>query len=263
MSVGNTLISHYVFTGFSVNIPQTVSRQKVAAKNQVRRDRSKVYKRCQELEEKNEKLQRELWALRKKETRKRSKVFSPGLSPKKKLNRLSQGQFINPKVRKELFKGLVVQEELKQVKDKIKDSHKTKAVWARLMGGKVMKKYRMLNECATILPHKVNSRKGRQWDSFKNNDALQVKFRTSETDLKKRESVIKFFESDTASYPTPGKKDFVKVNGVKVQKRHLNDKMCSLYRKYLSCSPVLVKFSFFCANRPKHVVEPKLSERCA
>jgi len=54
------------------------------------------------------KLQRKVWSLEKRESRSRKQHTPLTLSPSEKVERLTEGKFVSPDVRYELFKGLVL-----------------------------------------------------------------------------------------------------------------------------------------------------------
>ena len=242
-----------------------VSRQKRQGRRAVRKDKAKVYKRNRQLTKKVAELQREVWKLKKRKSRENKTNGSPK-TPKSKMLAITKGQFINKNVKRSLFKGLVVTEECKRAKENLK-SKRLKTAYSRIFSGKVIKKYRLLSQCKDVLP-KISSLKGRKW--IVQNKASNALFCTNTTEvhflpakeiLKKREAVKNFFVSNDASHFTPGKKDFVTVNGEKVQKRYLNDTLSALYKAFCSKSSVPISFSMFCKYRPKFVVIPRFKDR--
>ena len=149
------------------------------------------------------------------------------------MNKVSKGQFLNPNVRKCLFKGAVV--ECKAARESLTDK-KAKAVYNRIFTGKVIKKYRLLKHCKDILP-RVSGLKGRKWAGSQSGQNLfRVVESTPDFILKKREAVEKFFLTDDASHFCPGKKDVLTINGEKkteeVFERHLIGALQKILRKF-------------------------------
>lgn len=92
----------------------------------------------------------------------------------------------------------------------------------------------------------------------KSSQLLKVSFQGNARDILKKHAIRSFFLSDEASHPTPGKKDFVKVDGEKIQKRYLNDSMLYLYKNFIKTATLVVSYSTFCKHKPKEVVAPKI-----
>ena len=111
----------------------------IVGRKKVKSSRSKICKENKSLKEEVHRLKKQLWKLQKRETRRKKAIQSPQLTPKKKLGRILSGKFTQPTVRKELFKGLVVQEELKAKVQKLGNNVKEKTCFGRLFTGKVLK----------------------------------------------------------------------------------------------------------------------------
>ncbi|XP_026724527.1 uncharacterized protein LOC113497006 [Trichoplusia ni] len=88
---------------------------------------------------------------------------------------------------------------------------------------------------------------------------LHRKFKTMfrKRDLPKKQSVLKkkkdvktFLSDDENSSCTAGKKEYVKKEGIKVQKRYLNDSLGNLHKKFNSSQPYILSFATFCRFRP-------------
>ena len=80
--------------------------------------------------------------------------------------------------------------------------------------------------------------------------------------IKVRKSIIGFFERDDVSRTCPGKRDYVKDNGMKVQKRYLKDYLINLHKKFLDENPsVKVSYSAFCKMKPRHIILVKYTNR--
>lgn len=235
------------------------SRQKKAGRKKKKSNQAKCYRENEKLKAHSTTLQRKVWQLQKQQERKRKLVRTPDLSPKSKMRRILHGSTVVSNVRKELFKGIVLEEELKKAKEVVSDSDKKKAVLYRILSGRVAKKYKLLKQCKNIFPAHI-SRRGRKWN-HKTGNALTVSYQCNASYLKKKEAVVNYYLTEDASIHTPGKRDYVIVNREKVQKRYLTAPMSTLYRKFLSQTPLVVSFSTFCKHRPPHVVEPKFSDR--
>jgi len=92
-----------------------VGRQKKQGRRAVRRDRTRVNRQNKKLKEEVCALQRKVWRLNKKLSKKKKENGSPQ-TPGSKMSKITQGQFLNKNVKRNLFKGLVVMEECKEAK---------------------------------------------------------------------------------------------------------------------------------------------------
>lgn len=71
-----------------------------------------------------------------------------------------------------------------------------------------------------------------------------------------------FLERDDNSRMMPGKGDFRNCDGVKVQKRYLNDYMHNLHAKFRAENPEInISRSVFCRRRPQHILPTSFTSR--
>ncbi|XP_045496936.1 uncharacterized protein LOC123695211 [Colias croceus] len=74
-----------------------------------------------------------------------------------------------------------------------------------------------------------------------------------------KQLIEEFFQDDLNTKISPGKNEFITRNGVRKQKRYLNDTLINLYKKFIKNQKV--GYSTFCKYRPFWVLQPKDSDR--
>lgn len=232
------------------------SKQQKVGRKKVAREQTKCYK-------KNIKLQQEVWKLRKRIYRRHTSSLksTPTKSPRSKVAKITEGRFVSEKVRKELFAGAILQEEVHAAVQNLGKKYSSeKKVFSKLFEGKILKKYRMLKHFQKILP--LKAMKQARTAQVQSSNPFDYILRSSKISTARiKENVELFFLSDIASHETPGKRQFLKINDERYQIRYLKDTRNALYRKYLSTYPRAVSFTTFCRYCPPWVVTPKLSGR--
>lgn len=140
--------------------------------------------------------------------------------------------------KKLLFSNAMVQEVCKATATKY---GKNKKLAPKIIaGGKIMKKYRLLN----ILSSETGLTRR----------SLQVKACVAERKSAKLKQQLRRM--------MPGKADFKMVDGVKQQKRYLNDYMNNLFLKFKAENPtVKISRSLFCQLPPKHILTTSFTSR--
>ncbi|CAG4981741.1 unnamed protein product [Colias eurytheme] len=99
-----------------------------------------------------------------------------------------------------------------------------------------------------LKPHLESSIKDSKYKTqFKNMFRRRM---TKNRDMTKKNKVELFLSGDENSSFTAGKKEFVKKNGVKHQKRYLNDSLANLHKKFISSCSFPLSFATFCRFRP-------------
>ena len=149
------------------------------------------------------------------------------------------------KVRKQLLLGNVLIHEIKESSKSISTKRSgEKNILSRVIGGKILKKYscgRLFRANTGINRNSLNKGENRK------------KFERSRIKKAVNRMYIDFISRDDNSRMEPGKKDFVKVDGRKEQRRILTDYMGNLYLKFLFEHPtVSISRSLFCEMRPKN-----------
>ena len=230
----------------------STSAQQKRGRKVVLSNRSAQSRENKRLRERISALQRLIWRTQKRMQLKRPKspVATPDLTPKSKLNKIIEPE----KVRKELFKGLVLEHELKVDVAEIGHNMKKKTQFDNVITGRIIKKYRIKNQLKFLLNKSLNKNHLQSESSLFNRV-------TPESVIAKTKAIENFYRSDRASHLGPEKRSFVKINGERVRKRFLNDSLVSLHKVFSETSGMKVAFSTFCKYRPKEVVEPKICGR--
>lgn len=237
----------------------TVSQQKAnkeLGRKKKRKIKAKVYKENEKLQLENQNLKRKLWKIKKSVTRKK---IMQELTPRSSVNKELEGKFIPANVRKKLVFGETLARGLGEWKS-VK-SEKTKQVLYKSLPIHYLKKYGLLKTVRGYVAHRF----------LKNNKIKRLSVteltteyerNPSQTMAAKRKQVENYFYRNEVSTMCPGKKQWVKVKGVKKRKRYLTGSLFDLYQGFKNDpSNMKISYALFCQYRPFWVVHPKLTER--
>lgn len=133
---------------------------------------------------------------------------------------------------------------------------KDRQVLSKIVSGKIMKKYRLVNFAKKSL--RVISRKRLRH----NTRSFHIYERKERLDAKDGGKIAEFILRDDNSRVCTTTKRTKTKDGVKKQIRFLNDSMKNLHAKFLGeNAEYKVSYSVFCLHRPFYVLEPKVSDR--
>ena len=171
-----------------------------------------------------------------------------GLSPTK-----------HPKVYKELVSFNALS---KQMKENISNQSEmgTKQVCHRILSGKVVKKYRSVS----LISKKVSV--ARQTVSKYVNCTKPLKpvkmAKLTQAALQLKQQIREYYLRDDNSRMMPGKGDYIKVDGEKVQKKVMNGYIYNIHSKFCAESPnIKVSLSQFYKCRPLHCCLTRFCDR--
>ena len=244
------------------------SRRKegTATRKRVSRALSKAHRKITNLESDNKKLKAKTWRLEKK--LQRSKASS---RREKSNNQLSSQAAITPKskTRKELRDlGLSPRSVPREIKKKLlfanaliqdvkestsKNKSRKKAAPSVLAGSKILKRYRLLRQLKE--------------ETGLSKRSLQLKPKVANTKarlakIEMKNKVVSFLSRDDNSRMMPGKADYKKHEGEKIQKRYLNDYLGNLYEKFKAENPnIKMSRSRFCNMRPNFILTTSYTSR--
>lgn len=239
------------------NVP---SPKQIAGRKKKKRDRAHCYRqlklkeqRIKELEKKNEKFKKRLYRMKTKEKEKKGKI----LSPLSRVNEMTKGINIPQEVKKRLLLGEALQD---QISDSLSSSSgsKEKQTVAKLISGKVLKKYKLVGKAKKIVSYKLHKKyeenmKFTQYERKKRNSCLQKIV---------RQSVQDFLEQDINSRVCPGKNDYIRRGKIVKQKRLLQDSCNNLHKKFMSeHEGIRISFTTFWRCKPFWIVQPKQKDR--
>lgn len=161
----------------------------------------------------------------------------------------------NVVVKKLLFAEVITD----QLKTNYKNltSIKEKQIFKNVLGGELIKKYRIKHILNPIV-------RGSKIAGKNTEGCITRCHRNRNTNIinKKKNLIRTFLEEDCNSKLCPGKKDYISKNKVTKQKRYLCDTMGNLHKKFLECNPdMLLSYAFFCKNRPFWIVSRKVTAR--
>lgn len=241
-------------------IERKQTRQSEAGKKIARKNRLKIMKELKDAKDANKKLQRKLEKLKKRLQReKKKKNPSSGVSPSpsKKLKQIIGNERVSPKIRKQLFCGLVLEKQLKHQVQSVSAKSKLRQLMIKTVGNEFLKKYKLQKKFQSLVPYKYNKVLATKKPSL---DYERKKYQT----VKIKEALVirQFYEDDTVSKMMPGKKDYVQKGKVKMQKRVLLDSLYNLYNKFLQETKLSnISRSVFYRCRPWWVYRPQLKDR--
>jgi len=242
-------------TEFSTPVASTESLKKKKGRKKIASNRSAAQRRLKKALLENKKLQRQVWRQKKKIQKLRDKKE---LTPRSKVRKLLRGKNVDPKIRRRLEFGEVLQ---KQITEAMKTrSWKVKKVFHQIFSGSLVKHYKMQRYVHGMLSKKC-LRKARK---AKDKDPLECARATKQKHVSNIEQLKNFFERDDVSTVSPDAKGFVvqfKKGKVKKRKRFLQGTLPDLYKKYSESVPKPLSFSLFCQFKPFYVVKKSLKER--
>lgn len=130
---------------------------------------------------------------------------------------------------------------------------RVKQIYAWLICGKLIKKYKLQAFCQKQIGFSYKRWKtcGRELDFIRQKNIISQGLRST---------VKQFFLRDDVSRVVTGKKNTVTVRKIKKQRRILCDTMVHLHKKF-TAEHKHVSYSFFCAQRPFWVTQPKEADR--
>lgn len=226
-------------------------RQRIAARKQVKRRKSKLYREIQTLKEALKQQKRKTDKFRKRCERLQQDSQSPRSKTRHLLGRTP--------VSREVHKTLVFHHALVDniSKNYASTKHKkTRQVIAALVSGRILKKYKFKKRIQETL---AISRK-QQSHSEISIHSNKLKYRS--LCYKLRNKVLTFLTRDENSRLTAGKSQTITRGKIKKQKRFLNDTMRNLHRRFLlESTDCKISYSLFCRMRPFWVVQPSIADR--
>ena len=233
-------------------VPESTDTQKKRGRKMVRRDRSKLARKVQSLQQQLEVQQRRVAKYKKRLQRQKVKMLS---TPQKDADKLLRKKQVNGDVRKALQFGSAVFLAIKERYQKSK-SHKEKQFIAKIVAKRI-RKYRMAKTAHAML--------GIPQEAVMIRDDCLLRYnRKTHVSSRRRLSttVDKFFCREDNSRTTTGKRDTVSKGGIKKQRRLLLDTLSRLYNKYTLENPWShMSYSLFCTMRPFFVVSPTNKDR--
>ena len=250
--------------GLVVKLNFSEAKKNSATRKRVSRAVSKAHRKIAKLQGQNKKLQTKAWKLQKRIQRssKKKKLESQASKPSANTPRSKSTaelreaglspRFVPPVIRKKLvFANALIQEVTESTS---KDKPKKKIAPQILAGSKIMKRYRLVRE--------LNRKTGLSRRSLQKLHFKAVERKTTLIRKQVTEKVIGFLSRDDNSRMMPGKADYKTHEGVKFQKRYLNDYLDNLYAKFKAENPELkISRSHFCKLRPTYILTTSFTSR--
>lgn len=186
-------------------------------------------------------------------------------TPRSKTNSVIRKAGVSPKnlprpIRKQLLFAQVVVDEveasLKTSNASFKKSTR-RGLAASIVSGNILRKYR----CVRTLSKAISLNRT---TLSKSQGKLMYPAKQREVQKQKQlnKAIQEFLERDDNSRMMPGKGDFRNCDGVKVQKRYLNDYMHNLHAKFRAENPEInISRSVFCRRRPLHILPTSFTSR--
>ncbi|XP_028254033.1 uncharacterized protein LOC114441699 isoform X2 [Parambassis ranga] len=229
-----------------------ISRQQNEGRRRSRKKIKKLKEQIQELQMLLKKQVRKTEKYKKQTQRMKKNNPSPRKKVKKQMRQLP---------REAIQKTLLFHEALVQdIRNKYTKAQgeKERQIIAKIVTGKVLKKYRLqrfaLNSLGFSKKRWNHEKEGRfnfTYDRKRNNRIAAGLI----------ERVRDFYLRDDVSRITTGKKQTITQKKNRKQKRFLSDTMKNLHRKFLAEDKSSISYSLFCLLRPFWVSHPTLSDR--
>ena len=157
-----------------------------------------------------------------------------------------------------LFQNTIIS----QIKKKYQNMHtaKDRQVISKVVAGKLLKKYRLLDFARKEFGFSPKLMKTNKTRATKLQYTQQIQCNKISKEVEKK--IISFLERDDNSRITTGKKETVTKSKKKMQKRFLVESMRTLHQKFKMEHPeVAVSYSEFCKRRPFWIIKPTIKDR--
>ena len=152
-------------------------------------------------------------------------------------------------MRRQLAFHYALTDEIRESSLKSKFKSKQKASIYAVVGGKIIKKYKMMSKAAVEM--KLNRN---YLAKLTSKMVRETKRRATERQLHKHQ-IEEFLEDVTTARRCPIKKDLKTCDGITVSKKVLNDYMDNLYDKFTLENPMIkISRATFFRCRPKHIL---------
>lgn len=230
------------------------SVQKKRGRKQVKRDRAKSYRLVQKQQKKIEGLERLVKKYQKRLERKGAKPSIESPSPSKRVRMLLGTERVSPQVKKRLFAGYVLEKQLKNMKKTTRPGSKNRQLVRKVIGTKILRKYRVQKYFSNILSYKSNKLDESNLDYSRKKHTIRSK-------AKVNKMLQAFFQEDNVSKMCPGKRDYVKKGKLKVQRRILLDTLKNLHKRFMEENCCKISYSKFARGRPFWVTYPNARDR--
>ena len=227
--------------------PSRPSSRSDSGEKRRRRNRQILKKQLQNLKDENIKLRKNATKYKQKYYRLQATKED---TPRKLVKKMLTGQKCSQQVRKQLTFNEVLKKQI-NLNYCTEKGLKKKREFVKVITGKIVKKYRLMNSLHSLTSRKI-------MNFHKSGDRTRL----IENEKVKR-AVKDFFERDSSSRLTAGKKETITRNKQKKQKRLLNDTLKNLYKEFINAFPCYRNTSYatFCKLRPFWVVKPDYKAR--
>lgn len=236
------------------NSRKNVSKQSVSGAARAKRNLRLIHRKNISLQAENQYYRRNYERLRKREQRRQAEESrAKSDSPRKNVKEMLHGTPVSENVKKRLLFGEVLRKQM-SVAYKGSSSHRVKTTLSRVLSGKIVKKYRKLEDVKRLIAPIKTSR----LTSYEN----LLEHTRSRSGLKQevKNSAQEFFIANSTE--CPGKGDCITRNKEKKQKRYLNSTMGEMHDKFqLKFPHMQLSYVAFTRLRPFYVVPPKVSSR--
>ena len=238
-----------------VKLPSVERTKKLKKRNA--KALSKAYRKIKTLEERNTCLKRKLNTEAQRRSREKKKKTKPS-TPTGKVAKLMRSAGISPRDSETIRKKLLFAECMTtEIQQSIESNPEKSNIFSKIVSGKMMKKYRLLNmlQKSSGISKRQLKRSTKPGET-KTINVVKMKFakyRQTRAQILKQKiatDISDFMERDDNSRMLPGKADAGKDN---IQKRVLNDYLHNLHIKFQAESSYRVSLSTFCKYRPKHI----------
>nr|CAI5841458.1 unnamed protein product [Callosobruchus analis] len=169
------------------------------------------------------------------------------LTPSTKMTKLAEDPDTRVEVVKKALFGEVLEKQLLKNMSNLKTTSE-KRIANKILLGPIVEENKIWKTGNRIITYK------KVWHSQKLNKINQRRLKTF------KDAVQHFLEDDKYSRLCAGKKEFVKKNKIRKQKRYLLDTLRNIYKEFLK-SGHAISYSSFARLRPFWIVAPKVTDR--
>ncbi|KFM69220.1 hypothetical protein X975_00760, partial [Stegodyphus mimosarum] len=241
----------YASSEISTNSYSSGKSRKESGRKKVNKSRSAAYRKIEELEKELKTYKAKCSKNKSRYYREKGKINKrKDDTPNTKVRKLLKGVKVSSPIKRRLVFNEAVISQMTDNFQKARNKKESRKSFLCYVAGKIIKKYKCRNELKKLFKLKnLKSRDGKE------KLVIQAKLKLIKQDIQD------FLEDDSCSTLCPGKKDTISRNGVKKQKRYLNDSLqnhkdfSSKYTQYF------IHYSSFCKLRPFWCVQKKVGKR--
>lgn len=223
--------------------------QAVAGKKKRNLNKMQRYLEKKKLDDKISSLERLAAKYKKRSQRLAARMRSESNSPRSKLDSEYRNERISPKVKRRLLFASALERDLKSSYRSI-STKTSQCFFMSALQLKYVAQYRFMSVSKPFFP----------WNTRSDRKKADVGVRARQVHMV-RKCVNEFFLQDDVTYQAPGKRDFIKHNKQRKQKRYLSNCLLYLHRKFCDENSFVISYALFCRLKPFWALNRNVTER--